>query len=82
MKYINQESLLAEVRIGFSWHSPKVVPISHPVALTGRAINHPEPLITDCGRAAMTSWANRTHSCSLVDPHPHGSPSCSQTLSR
>lgn len=55
MKYINLESLLAEVRTGISWHSPKAVAISHPVALTGRVINHIEPLITDCGRAVMMS---------------------------
>lgn len=55
MKYINHGSLLAEVRTGISWHGPKVVPVSHPVALTGRVINHLEPLITDCGRVAMMS---------------------------
>lgn len=60
MKYINQESLLAQVRTGISWHSPRVVPVSHRVALPRKVINHLGPLITDCGRAVVMSWANRT----------------------
>lgn len=77
MKYINQESLLAEVRTGVSWHSTKVVPISHQMALTHMVINHTEPLITDCGRPAGQAVPTGPHSCTLLDPHPHAS----QTLS-